>query len=182
MNNDPVLSRELRGGPVPPNLHWALVLFLTVITLGIFAVVWMFVEASFAQRLRTRSKPLFFYGLGIALSIAGALGPDNSDLKILFVLTRFAGNVLLICGHFSLKNALEDYYNRVEKIGLQLSGVMTFFFNVVYFQYHLSKIHKWKTTGNYDLGVGTYTDTHPKKGITYTQSELDAMRNQPPQA
>ena len=180
--NDDVRSPETPSGPVPPGLHWALVLFLSLITFSIFAVVWMFVEASFARRLRTKSRPLLFYGLGFTLTFVGALSTDSSDPKIFSTLTQLAGSVLFICGHFSLKHALEDYYNRVEKIGLQLSGVMTFFFNVIYFQYHLSKIRKWKRTGAYDLGTGSYLDLSPKKGITYTQSELEVMRNQPPQA
>ncbi len=39
------------------------------------------------------------------------------------------------------------YYNTVEPIGLRLSGVMTFFFNVFYFQHHMSRIVLWKLTG-----------------------------------
>jgi hypothetical protein len=72
--------------------------------------------------------------------------PDVKDYAAIF---QLAGGILMICGHFSLKNALEEYYNSVEPINLQLSGVMTFFFNVIYFQYHLSKIRQWKMTGVY---------------------------------
>ena len=35
----------------------------------------------------------------------------------------------------------------VEPINLRLNGVMVFFFNVFYFQYHFARIRKWKTTG-----------------------------------
>ena len=55
--------------------------------------------------------------------------------------------MVLIVGHFSLRNSLEDYYNSVEPLNLQLSGVMTFFFNVIYFQYHLNWIREYKVTG-----------------------------------
>lgn len=171
------------AGPVPPGLHWAMVLVLGIVTFYIFAVIWMFVEATYAHKLRTKSKPLLWYGIGIpAVFMAGVLSAID-DTKAFAPLLQLGGGVMLIAGHFSIKNALEDYYNRVEPIHLQLSGGMTFFFNVVYFQYQLSEIRKWKLTGEgaWSSGVPSFRDTQPQKGIIYTQSELDAMRNQPPQ-
>ena len=67
--------------------------------------------------------------------------------KILGGLSQFVFIILLLVGHFSLKNSLEEYYTRVENIHLNLSGGMTFFFNTIYFQYHLSRIRRWKQTG-----------------------------------
>jgi hypothetical protein len=49
-----------------------------------------------------------------------------------------------ILGSFAMKAALEDYYNNEEPIGLQLSGAMTFFFAVFYFQYHFTRIREMK--------------------------------------
>ena len=141
----------------------------------------MLVEATYAHKLRTSSKPLLFYGLGFSLAFAAGIMSAIPDLKDVSGLVQLAGGVLMICGHFSLKNALEDYYNRVEPINLQLGGGMTFFFNVFYFQYHLSKIREWKKTGVLDGGVGGYHVVQPQKGISYTQSEIDAMQNRPPQ-
>ena len=40
-----------------------------------------------------------------------------------------------------------NYYNSVEPINLRLSGVMTFFFNILYLQYHMTRIARWKQTG-----------------------------------
>jgi len=168
------------AGPMPPGLHWAWVLVLAIVTLGIFSWIWMFVEAAYANKLRTNSKPLLFYCLGLpGFFIAGVLSA-TPDLKGLGALMQIGAAILLICGHFSLKNALEEYYNSVEPINLQLSGVMTFFFNVLYFQYHLSKIREWKKTGVFDSGVPSFRDT-PQRGVIYTPSELEAMRNRPPQ-
>jgi hypothetical protein len=55
--------------------------------------------------------------------------------------------VIYLIGAFQMRSDLEDYYNTVEPINLRLSGVMTFFFSVYYFQYHLSRIAAWKKTG-----------------------------------
>jgi hypothetical protein len=37
--------------PTPPKLHWALVLLFTVLTLGIFLIVWMFIQSSWAKKI-----------------------------------------------------------------------------------------------------------------------------------
>jgi len=42
---------------------------------------------------------------------------------------------------------MEEYYNSKENIALTLSGVMTFFFRIIYLQYHINRIAKWKQTG-----------------------------------
>jgi hypothetical protein len=42
---------------------------------------------------------------------------------------------------------MEEYYNSTENIGLRLSGAMTFFFNTVYFQYHINSLARRKRTG-----------------------------------
>jgi hypothetical protein len=138
---------------LPPGLHWAIVLLLTVVTFGVFAWVWMFVEASYVKKIRPQSKALLCYaialaGLFLGSFIAGALQasmPDGS--KILGGLSQFVFIILLLVGHFSLKNSLEEYFTRVENIHLNLSGGMTSFFNTIYFQYHLSRIRRWKQTG-----------------------------------
>ena len=59
------------------------------------------------------------------------------------------GLIIYIVGLFSIKQAMEEYYNSTENAGLQLSGVMTFFFSTVYIQYHINKLARWKKTGVY---------------------------------
>jgi hypothetical protein len=63
------------------------------------------------------------------------------------VLVYFGAIALIIMAWFNMRASLLHYYNVVEPYGLRLSGVMTFFFNMLYFQYHLSKIAQWKKTG-----------------------------------
>jgi hypothetical protein len=46
-----------------------------------------------------------------------------------------------------MKSTLKDHYNRIEPIGLRLSGVMTFFFSIYYFRHHFSRIAQGKKTG-----------------------------------
>jgi len=55
--------------------------------------------------------------------------------------------IFLLVGIFGMRSSIQRYYNNVEPIGLRLSGVMTFFFNILYFQYHFRRIARWKETG-----------------------------------
>ena len=52
--------------------------------------------------------------------------------------------ILTLIGRFSLKSSLQQHYNSVDPMGLFLSGVMTFFFGDIYFQYHLNDIMRRK--------------------------------------
>ncbi len=44
------------GIELPPDLHWGLVLFLQVITCGVFWFVWAFVQANWAKKLDPDNK------------------------------------------------------------------------------------------------------------------------------
>ena len=85
--------------------------------------------------------------------MAGALSA-SPELKAIAAILQIGGGVLMLCGHYSIKNALEEHFNSVEPMGLQLSGVMVFFFNVFYLQYHLSEIRKWKLSGGQAMSAG----------------------------
>jgi hypothetical protein len=58
---------------------------------------------------------------------------------------------MILIGRYSLKSSLEEHYNSAEPMGLLLSGVMTFFFGCIYFQYHLNDIVRRKNLDRLDL-------------------------------
>jgi hypothetical protein len=60
---------------------------------------------------------------------------------IAFVLAEFA--------FFDMRRSMEEHFNGPEPIGLSLSGVMTFFFGYLYFQYHFSRINEIKRAARY---------------------------------
>jgi GYF domain 2 len=72
---------------------------------------------------------------------------ENVALIIAYYVGSLLGAICMIVGFFSMRGAIQRYYNSVEPIGLRLSGVMTFFFNILYFQYHFRRIARWKSTG-----------------------------------
>jgi hypothetical protein len=141
-------------GPVPPDFHWALVLLIGVVTCGLFLSAWLIVEAVWIRKIKPQSYALFVVlaaiGAGFASGFMGGAGlraADGHGGNPLGSLLWFGSLILQLVAVFAMRSDLEDYYNSVEPINLQVSGVMTFFFAVFYFQWHFSRIAKWKKTG-----------------------------------
>jgi len=145
--------------PDPPSLHWGLVLLFAILTCGLFSWVWMFVQASWVKKVQPESKAMTYYiiaiclyAVGIVLSVSTSISM-NGEPNPLGGLLNIAAAVLFLVGAFSLRSSIEEHYNTAERIGLQLSGVMTFFFNTIYFQYHFTKINEMKQRQRMGLGA-----------------------------
>ena len=113
--------------PKPPSLHWALVLLFTVLTCGIFGLVWMFVQAVWVRRIDPTCNALFVLAVGIPLQIV--LGFDGHDL-----LSALVSAVAVTWAYFMMRSVIET------RFGITLSAIMTFFFNTLYLQYHMTGI------------------------------------------
>jgi hypothetical protein len=133
---------------LPPNLHWSIVLILGLLTRQLFNLVWALLQGNWARKLSGDNKPLVLVAMYPAGMVAGfltiVLFRSAAALGGLFII---AGAIVYLVGVFSIKAAMEEYYNSTENIGLQLSGAMTFFFSTVYIQYHINSIARWKKTG-----------------------------------
>jgi hypothetical protein len=133
-------------GDLPPGLHWALVLLLSIVTCGVFVWVWMFVQAVYMKKQRPGNTVITLYAIGLVVVLfgafcAGAMQAMHSDSAVAFQLVELGGGITVLVGHFKLRDAIEEAFN------IQLSGAMTFFFNIVYFQYHLNRVRQYKLTG-----------------------------------
>ena len=145
--------------PLPPNLHWAVLLLLLIggqflgPLLILFIWGWSMVLANWARKLINNNKPMVLVAMYPAGFIAGILtagfggAARNNGVAALGGLFIIAGALTYLYGIFKIREAMEEYYNSRENIALTLSGVMTFFFSVVYLQYHVNRIAKWKKTG-----------------------------------
>ena len=144
----PVVAAEPQLVPLPPNLHWSIVLILGLLTRQLFNLAWALVQGNWARKLSGDNKPMVLVAMYPAGMVAGiltiALSRSMAPLGGLFII---AGAIVYVVGMFSIKSAMEEYYTTTENIGLQLSGVMTFFFSTVYIQYHINSITRWKKTG-----------------------------------
>jgi hypothetical protein len=153
---------------IPPDLHWALVWLLGAMTGGLFMIFWTFKQAFFVKKLDPTSKAVMLIALqfvlaaaaivAIVVGVIASIGASESGAAYgvtsiwivligIVVLAEIVAVVLALAAIFGMRSSIERYYNTVEPIGLRLSGVMTFFFNLLYFQYHFSRIAAWKKTG-----------------------------------
>ena len=139
---------EPQSVPLPPNLHWGIVLILGLLTRQLFNLVWALLQGNWARKLCGDNKPMVLVAMYPAGMVAGVITiivfPRMAFLGGLFII---AGAIIYLVGMFSIKSAMEGYYNSTENIGLQMSGVMTFFFSTVYIQYQINSIARWKKTG-----------------------------------
>lgn len=138
---------------VPPDLHWGLVLLIGVFTCGLFFSAWMIVEAVFVRKIKPDSKGLMFVIIAVAGSYLGGFANgflsaiNHTNPQPLGHLITIVFAIIFVVAAFQMRSDLEEYYNATEPINLQLSGVMTFFFAIFYFQHHFSRIAQWKKTG-----------------------------------
>ncbi len=145
--------------PDPPNLHWALVLLLTVCTCGVFAIIWDLVQVLWVKRVQPNTKALQYFiayvvlwflnagtSMGTSAAIMQGMHPHRSPLSILF---GIGGFVLAIVYRFTMRASLEEHFNGPEPLGLRLGPIMTFFFGGLYFQYHFNRINEMKQAVRY---------------------------------
>ena len=142
---------------MPPQLHWAVVLILSWFTMGLGGLVWAFKEAFFVKKIDPSSKAVLLFVVGllcmlgqvalyVVMMSSGSL-ESAATISMVAMLLNIVILVVMLMAIFGMRSSLVRYYNTVEPIGLRLSGLMTFFFSILYFQYHFSRIGAWKTTG-----------------------------------
>jgi hypothetical protein len=123
------------------------VLALSILTLSIFGIIWMAVQGYWVKRATKNGKPfawalayviflplVFVVAVTVgALSAMGKIGGAGVNPNASVELgSRLVSIVLYLMTAYALKGALE-----AQPIDIPLTGVMTFFFAPIYFQYHL---------------------------------------------
>ncbi|RXH54519.1 DUF4339 domain-containing protein [Granulicella sibirica] len=152
----------------PPNLSWGLVLLFGFLTCTVFMYIWNLIMAAWVNRVVPESKVLILYIAGTVLMIlqvfAGAkfnmaLGggyhthPDfTQGFGGPYASITFVCWIVRLIARFAMRNTLERHFNTTDPVGLRLSGVMTFFFGGVYFQYHINRINDIKRAMSYRAG------------------------------
>ena len=149
--------------PDPPNLHWALVLLFGLLTCGIFTIIYDLIQTLWVKKINPMSKSLTYYVIFIALEVLNLgktfgsvavlshgdrLG-SSVPLKLLSLTLSIAIFVMYTVYRFTMRSDLLRHFNGPEPVGLRLSGVMTFFFGGLYFQYHFNRINEIKQAMRY---------------------------------
>jgi GYF domain 2 len=145
--------------PLPPNLHWAILLIILIagrifgLLFLFFNWAWSLLLANWARRLVNNNTAMVLVAMYPAGFLAGAFtvgfggAAHMTGVVAVGGILILAGVIAYIVGIFKIRDAMEEYYNTKENIALTLSGVMTFFFSTVYLQYHINRIARWKKTG-----------------------------------
>jgi hypothetical protein len=144
----------------PPNLSWGLVLLFDILTCGVFQMVWNLIVAAWMKRVQPTSQAIVYYAVGYALVLVygglsfpvflgtlhhhSMLGPQ---IGIRFL--GFVAWIIRIVARFNMKSSLEEHFNTTEPIGLQLNGILVFFFGGLYLQSQLNRINEIKRAMRY---------------------------------
>ncbi|HWX65152.1 MAG TPA: pilin [Rhodanobacter sp.] len=141
--------------PTPPSLHWALVWLFTVLTVGIFGIIWPFIQANWVRKIDHQSKATLLLGLAMACLVIGyplyfaglASMANGGGGKVGFGgLLLLAYWVLYLVAYFSMAGSMRDRLTSRE-LPLEIGGVTLFFFRMYYLQGQLSWLARWKHTG-----------------------------------
>lgn len=148
----PVAPRSQSAGdafPAPPKLHWALVLLFAVLTLGIFMIVWMFIQSSWVRKIDAASHATAqFVGYVVLFLLSQIFDLASSEgLKGVSVLLLLGSYIAFYFGTYSIRRSMLEHYNGMEPMQLKLSAAMTFFFSTFYLQYHMTRIADMKAAG-----------------------------------
>ena len=148
----------------PPNLHWALVLLFDCLTCSFFQMVWNIIMGAWFRRVSPGSKALWLYiASAVLIVIQGITGQALG-----FMSGRYAGSgppfdprghygvlatyglialvawITRLVARFTFRSELEQHFNTVDPIGLQINPVLTFFFGGLYLQSVLNRINETK--------------------------------------
>jgi len=97
---------------------------------------------------------LIFINFGGSYGIVIALGHHHHPHQSVFGgLVGIASWVMRLIARFTLRDDIERHFNGPEPLGIRLSGVMTFFFGGIYFQYKLNQINDMKQALRYQNAI-----------------------------
>ncbi len=170
----PVSSPFQQGAPLgsntpfadPPNLHWALLLLLDLVTCSLFQMVWNIILAAWFKRVwpGSRALPLYIASavllltqavMGQALGIMSgrhglglghhySYGVHTGGGFGVYSLVAISCWVVRLIARFIFRSELEQHFNTVDPIGLRLNPVLTFFFGGIYFQSQMNRVNDIK--------------------------------------
>jgi hypothetical protein len=150
--------------PDAPNLSWILVLLFEVLSCSLFRWVWNLVLAAWLKRVQPNSKAILYYAVATVLACVEIIVSSRHRVVLqpgvhwwvtyytghpLTHILTITGWIVRLIARFTMRSELEQHFNTVEPVGLSLSGVMTFFFGGIYFQYHINRINELKRMARY---------------------------------
>lgn len=142
--------------PSPPSLHWGWVFLFSLLTLGIFAIIWPFIQAGWVRKIDPRSSASLMLGLslgGIVVSFflippwtpVGDATPMTASERLGWLL-QLASSVLFYGAYFAMSASIRRHM-AIYGLPIRIGGITLFFFNMLYLQGQLTWLAHWQQTG-----------------------------------
>ena len=130
--------------PPPPKLHWGLVLLFSVISVGIFFIVWMFIQSSWVKKIDSTSNATHQLIGYVVLLVVGQIFTEvrSESLNGIGLLLIIASYVSFYFGIYSMRRSMLNRYAGNAALNFTLTSGMTFFFNVLYLQRRMTYLHQ----------------------------------------
>jgi hypothetical protein len=126
--------------PSPPGLHWAIVLALGIVTVGIFLDIWLIVQARWVRKFEPTSKALPLAIVSIVVSviaeILNSLHAPTQVAAVAFVVSF----VLALVPTFSVRDSLARYLSGRTGRPAYLGSFLTLILGPIYLQFHMNKV------------------------------------------
>ncbi|MBD8881244.1 pilin [Rhodanobacter sp. 7MK24] len=152
----PIQAADRAYLPPPPSLHWTWVFLLSVLTLGIFAIVWPFIQASWVRRIDPRSSASLMLWLSLGGILASfflipAWPPAEGTAPLtsmarLGKLLQLASGMLFYGAYFAMAASIRRHM-AIYRLPVRIGAITLFFFNTLYLQAQLTWLARWQQTG-----------------------------------
>jgi hypothetical protein len=121
--------------PDAPNLHWGLYTLFSVITCGLFSVIFTTVQAAWLKKVQPNSNGLIFYIACYVIYVIRFIRSRAATLSVLAMMSQHRSFTatpgvafalplgllywaLLFTTRYIMKASLEEHFNTVEPVGL----------------------------------------------------------------
>ena len=122
------------------------IIFLTIITLGIYCPIWFLTRRKSINNLQSNKKLgigifVFIILLQILSFILAIFSGSMEGINAIDALTGFDGiiGIILIVQGFKVRRIFINHFNSQLQREISFSGVATFFFHIYYLQYKINR-------------------------------------------
>jgi hypothetical protein len=121
-----------------------LLVFLAIITLGIYMPIWFLLQKDGINRFNTKEKldTRIFVEVIILYSIIGILDIVSifTDFQPKTIYWDAIAGITILIQSFKVRRILNEHLNILLKKDVSFSGVCTFFLTIFYLQYKINKL------------------------------------------
>ena len=128
-----------------------LLIFISIITGGIFVLIWYLIQRPRLNRLKSLEKlgvfvfilAIAIYTLFLVLIFVSAFSQDSQlseDLDLISQVIDTFYIILLTIQGFKIRHILYQHFNNHLKRNLYMSGLLIFFMGIFYLQYKINRL------------------------------------------